>query len=286
MTGRDPGGRLHGARIGLLEARYGDDLVRLVQSHGGIPIWAPAVREAKVECGPQVSAFLDRLRTGGCGIVVFQTGAGARLLFEEADRLGRAEELVAALRGATLVVRGPKPAAVLVQQGLRASVRAPEPYTTAELVRAMEALELAGRCVGLVHYGERNQALLDALRVRGARLEELQLYEWMMPEELEPLQALVREIAAGRLDAVAFTTQVQARHLFRVAEEMGLAPALVRALNSTTVVASIGPTCTAALRSLGVTRWVEPERAKMRPMVAALARYLERHPRRGSLPVG
>jgi uroporphyrinogen-III synthase len=83
------------------------------------------------------------------------------------------------------------------------------------------------------------------------------------------------------VDAVAFTSQIQARHLFQVAEAMGLAPSLAGALNSRTVVASVGPTCTGALQSFGVTPRVEPERPKMRPMVTALVRHFREEPRGG-----
>lgn len=270
----DPSNDLRGARIGVLEARYGSDLVQLIRQHGGAPVWAPALREVSVECGPKVSAFIDGLRQAARPIVVFQTGAGANALFSQAERLGRLDELVTVLKGIVTVARGPKPGAALSQRGIRASVQTREPYTTAELLEAMSELAVAGEWVGLVHYGERNDALIEALRGRGAELEELYLYEWTMPEDVEPLRLLVREIVGGRVDAVAFTSQVQARHLFRIAEEMELAVDLARSLNSRTAVASVGPTCSGALRSLGVTPRVEPARPKMRPMVTALIAYL------------
>lgn len=233
-------------------------------------------------CGPEVSAFIDGLTEGTYPIMVFQTGAGANALFDEADRLDRLDELVSALLRIIVVARGPKPGAALGQRGIRPSVYTREPHTTADLVEAMAGLDIEGRCVGLLHYGERNDLLADRLERRGARLEELQVYQWMMPEDVEPLRVLVREIVAGRVEALAFTTQVQARHLFRIAEEMGRATCLARALNATTVVASVGPTCTAVLRTLGVTPRVEPERPKMRPLVTALAEYLERQRESGS----
>ena len=112
------------------------------------------------------------------------------------------------------------------------------------------------------------------LRRRGARLKEVKLYEWALPETVGRLRLLVHEILDGGVDAVAFTSQIQARHLFHVAREMGLATALARALNDRIIVASVGPTCTAVLRELGVTPHVAPERPKMGPMVTALGEHL------------
>jgi uroporphyrinogen-III synthase len=263
-----------GARVALLEARQGSELVGLVRRKGGMPVWVPAVREVKVTSGPQVSAFIDALACGECPIVVFQTGVGVNLLMKEAEQLDRLNALVEALKAVTTVARGPKPGAALSQRGLRATVGTPSPYTTADLLEAMAGLRLQGRGVALINYGEPNEALSDELRRRGARLEELQLYEWAMPDAIEPLRRLVREILDGGLDAIAFTSQIQARHLFRVADEMGLATALAGALNARIVVASVGPTCTAVLQELGVNPHVAPGRPKMGPMVTALGEHL------------
>jgi uroporphyrinogen-III synthase len=127
----------------------------------------------------------------------------------------------------------------------------------------------------LVHYGERNSALADALEARGAALEELCLYEWVMPDDVEPLRTLVRDLIDGRVDAVAFTSLVQCRHLFQVAADLGKSEDLVDALSSRVVVAAIGPVCAAALNALGVTPRVLPAHPKMGPMIAALADYFE-----------
>ena len=80
----------------------------------------------------------------------------------------------------------------------------------------------------------------------------------------------------ARFDALAVTTQAQARHLFRVAESMGAAAELARALREGVVVAAVGPTCDQVLRELGVPPQVVPEQPKMGPMVLALAEYLSR----------
>jgi uroporphyrinogen-III synthase len=76
-------------------------------------------------------------------------------------------------------------------------------------------------------------------------------------------------------DAIAFTTQIQCRHLFRVAAELGLCDQLVSALNANTVVAAVGPVCANVLQIFGVRPDVVPSRPKMGPMIAALAEYFQ-----------
>ena len=266
-------GGLHGARVALLEARFGGELAELVRRHGGEPRCAPAVREAALDCRAEVGSFVTALAAGAFSVVIFSTGGGAAALCDEAARLERMPELLAALRRVTVICRGPKPTAVLIRHQVPVTIGVREPYTTAEVIEAVATLDLGGVGVGLLHYGERNAPLLEALAARGARVEELCLYEWRLPEDVRPLEELVSEVIGGRYDAVAFTSQIQARHLFEIAARLGRAGELARALNARTVVAAIGPTCAAALESLGVRARVVPSPPKMGRLVAALAEY-------------
>jgi uroporphyrinogen-III synthase len=100
------------------------------------------------------------------------------------------------------------------------------------------------------------------------------MYEWRMPDDVAALERLVDEIVERRVGAIAFTSQIQARHLFQVADRMGRKDELRAALTRSTIVASVGPTCTRALEALGVTPHVAPENPKMGSMVAELGAYL------------
>jgi uroporphyrinogen-III synthase len=264
---------LSGKRIALLEARMSSELANLVKRHGGEPYHAPALREAALDAGAEVNVFIDSLTQEKIGFVIFQTGVGVAGLLAEADKLQRKDELLALLREVTTIARGPKPTAVLARNGLKPTYTTPEPYTTTELIAVMSELEITDKGVAVLHYGERNQVLTEALKVRGAKLHELCLYEWQLPADVTPLKNLIGEVVAGKMDAVAFTSQIQARHLFQIANELGQAEELRAALNHKTVVASIGPTCTATLQSFGITPRVEPEHPKMGPMVLALKSY-------------
>ncbi|MBS1808582.1 MAG: uroporphyrinogen-III synthase [Acidobacteria bacterium] len=264
---------LHGKRIALLEARMGSELANLIKRHGGEPIQAPALREVSINAGPEVNALIDKLQTGAIAFVIFQTGVGVAGLLSEAERLQRKDELLALLQTVTTIARGPKPTAVLSRNQIKPTFNTPEPYTTTELIAVIDELNVTDKNVAVLHYGERNQALAEALQTRGAILHELCLYEWQMPEDITPLRNLMGDLIAGKVDAVAFTSQIQARHLFQLAADSGCEENLRAALNHKTVVASIGPTCTATLEGFGVPPRVEPEHPKMGPMVLALKEY-------------
>ncbi len=264
------------ARIALLEARMSDEMADLIRRSGGRDVLCvPAVREvARGNCEPQVAAFLNHLTAGSIRTVVFFTGVGATTLFNEAEQLGRQAELVAALQKTTVICRGPKPSAVLRRYAIPITASAREPYTTTELLETLAPLKLAGTLVGVVYYGEYNTNFSQEMRARGADLAELCLYEWLLPVDTSGLTNLVQDIIAQHIDAVVFTSQVQVRHLFQIAAALQLSTQLTTALNTQTVVASVGPTCTGVLQSYGVTPHVIPEHPKMGHLVKALAEYL------------
>lgn len=264
---------LGGARVAILEARLGGELAELVRRRGGEPVCAPAVVEERTDARAELEALLEAFSGVVDPLFVFTTGAGVAALFAEARAASRTDELRALLSRSTLASRGPKPAAALAREGLGATVRAPEPYTEAELLAVLGELPLAGQPTALVHHGERSASLATALTERGARVQELLLYAWRMPGDRGPLRSLVEELEGGRIDAVLFTSQVQARHLFAVARELGREEELRTALGDA-VVASIGPTCTSALLALGIAPAVVPERPKMGALVAALEKHL------------
>jgi uroporphyrinogen-III synthase len=265
---------LNGQRIVLLEARMTSEAAALVRRFGGIPHCVPAVRE--IVQPQEAGSFIDALVSGSFSVVVFLTGAGVAALLNEAAHLHCLETTLTALRLTKIACRGPKPVAVLRQHDVTADVVAAEPFTSKELLAAISAIDLDGKGVALVHYGEANATLAAALSARGAQLDELLLYEWKMPEDVEPLKALVRELIHGDFDAVAFTTQIQCRHLFRIAADLGLYKQLADALNKSAVVAAVGPVCADVLRVFGVTPDVVPQRPKLGPMMLALAGYFQR----------
>ncbi len=269
---------LAGAKIVLLEARMNSELANLVRRNGGEPICVPAVREVTVDnaasLSADVNALIEDLTAGSIDLIIFQTGVGVTRLIDEADRLKRKDELLIALGKTTIVARGPKPTAVLARNGLKPDNGVKEPFTTAELCAALRPLDLAGKTVAVLNYGERNETLAQELTGRSAKLRELCLYEWRLPEDIGPLERLIDQIISEEFDAIAFTSQIQARHLFQLAADAGKEGELREALKKL-IIASVGPTCTSVLRSLGVAPAVEPSHPKMGPMVLALADYLE-----------
>lgn len=265
---------LRGARVGLLEGRMSGELADLVRRYGGEPVSAPAVREDPIPSREPVARFIDALRGGRLPFVILLTGVGVTALFREADAIGRLPELLAGLERATTICRGPKPAGVLAKHGVSVGVRVPSPHTTSDVIDTLSRLGIAGYGVALIHYGERSTELTDMLHAHRAQVEELCLYEWQLPHDIEPLRSLIFDAIAERLDALAFTSQIQVRHLLQVADAMHLRDRLLAALARHTAIGAIGPTCAEAIIAVGLRANVVADPPKIGVLLTMLAAHL------------
>ena len=239
-------------------------MATLVSNYGGKPVSAPALREVPLDSNLEALAFADGLRQGLFDVVILLTGVGTRALLEVAETRTSRDEFVAALARTKVVPRGPKPLAVLRELKVAPWVTVPEPNTWQELLSALDATgePLRGKRIALQEYGVSNEGLIDALQARGADVTRVPVYRWALPEDVEPLRNAVRGLTDGTLDVVLFTTSVQIVHLTQVADTMGAADSMRDGLRRMGV-ASIGPTCTEALRNHGVAVDLEASHPKM-----------------------
>jgi uroporphyrinogen-III synthase len=244
-----------GRRVLALESRRAKEIATLIRNLDGDPLVAPSLREVPLESNTEALNFAAALLRGEFDIVIFLTGVGARALVEVVGRTSPREPFIAALARVRVVARGPKPLAVLRELNVPVWAVAPEPNTWRELLSAVEArgeeLPLRDARVAVQEYGVSNVELLDALRARGARVTRVPVYQWALPEDLEPLKRAVTAITQSSIDVVILTSGVQLAHLFQVAGEMGLEDEIRRGL-AATVIASIGPTTSEEVERRGL----------------------------------
>jgi uroporphyrinogen-III synthase len=276
-----------GLKVLTLESRRGPEMSRLIETYGGKPIHAPAMREVPLSSNPEALKFADALLSGSLGVVIFLTGVGARALSQVLETVHPTEKFVEALRKVCVIARGPKPVAVLREWKVPIALVAPEPNTWRELLLAIDEnkLDLRDKQVAVQEYGVSNRELLDGLRERGARVTAVPVYQWDLPEDRAPLRAAVESIIARQIDVALFTTGVQVTHLFRIAEEAGRKDSLQAGLENV-VKASIGPTTSEVLRSYELSIDLEASHAKMGFLVKEAAEQSEDLVRRNRLRPG
>jgi uroporphyrinogen-III synthase len=246
------------------ESRLAEQMAQLIERHGGRPLVTPSMREVPLEQNTDVLRFGERLLAGEFAMVILLTGVGARFMLKVLDTHWPREQTLAALGKTILVVRGPKPLAVLREQGLQPTLAVPEPNTWRDLVTALDRMgqSLIGMNVAVQEYGVSNAELLEAIRERGAVVTPVPVYQWMLPEDTGPLTRTVCAVMQGEADVVLFTNAVQVEHVMQVAEKEGNADCLREAMGKM-VVSAVGPIVAERLRSYRLPVDCEPSHPKM-----------------------
>jgi uroporphyrinogen-III synthase len=258
---------LRGKRVAVLESRLGRELSELVAGRGAEPFHAPALAELP-DLDPQaIAALLQSLQARPAKLAIFQTGVGTKALFAATDGLNLTSKLLEMLKSAVVAVRGPKPTGALRQRGVHIDRSAADPYTTRELLDAVKDVPVKGGRVIVQRYGSANRELDAALEARGAEVIEIPTYRWSLPPDITPLAELIGRLVRGEMDAVLFTNAEQVRNLFLVSQQIHKD---VKEPLNRTLVASIGPVASAALREAGVKVGLEASPPKLGALLSAV----------------
>ena len=254
----------------------------LIERNGGISTIAASMREVPLENNLAVFEFLDRLMAGRFDAIIFMTGVGARALLEVVETKLERAVFFEALQRCCVIVRGPKPTAVLREWGVRIDHRAPEPNTWRELLSVIDGglnipnevtsasrstdMPLQGRTIAVQEYGLPSAELYSALTSRGATLQPVPVYRWELPCDTAPLEAAIRATANGEFDVLLFTSAQQIRNVLEIAERLEIRQPFLDATQRCRI-GSIGPTCSEALREAGLRVDLEPSHPHMGHLV-------------------
>ncbi len=268
---------LAGRRILVPESRELDLFARMLEERGAEAVRCPLVTIRDVEDPAQVEqieAWLQRLATGAFDDLILLTGEGLRRLLAVAGRAGIETQAVAALKQLRTVTRGPKPARVLRELGLAPGLAAETP-TTEGVIAALKRENLAGRTVGVQLYpGNPNALLLDFLREAGAKAAPVLPYRYAWDADVQLVDTAIRDMAAGKFHAIAFTSTPQIERLEDVAKQRGLEAELRQGLARVRI-AAVGPVVASALEKRRFDVAAMPATSfHLKPLVNALVEAL------------
>ena len=259
------------------ESRRAEEMCSLISRQGCLPLSAPSMREIPIEHNPEAIEIIHGFLAQKFDAIILLTGVGTEALFDVARSQELYDQLIEVLAKTPIIIRGPKPAAVLSKVGLKYVVRAPEPNTWRELLTAIDdaKFELNGKRVVVQEYGLPNTRLYNELQNRGVTVTACPVYRWALPENTEPLESAIRQTAEGKVDAVLFTSANQVSSVLTVAERIGVLDHFRAATSGRTLVVSIGPTCSEALIDHGFDVHAEASPPKMGQLARAAADALK-----------
>jgi len=256
----------NGMRVLSFESRRAKEIAQLITNNGGVPIVAPSTREIPDSPHPDILKLIRGVLAGDYDVMIFMTGVGARALIDAVETIAPREDFIPALGRTRVLVRGSKPAAVMREFNVPVWLNAPEPNTWREVVQAFDqnsqSVPLQGLRIAVQEHGEPSTQMYEALRQRGATVFPAHVYRWGLPEDTQPLKDAVQAVCNGKVDVVMFTSSVQLTHAIEMAAELNLQSHFLDSF-SRIVVASIGPSTSATLRTHGIHVDLEPLHPKM-----------------------
>jgi uroporphyrinogen-III synthase len=263
---------LQGKTIAVPEMRELEVFSALLERRGAKVLRCPLVSIYDSPHSAQVLAFAVKLADGGFDDFVLITGEGLTRILSCIDKYEPAlrQRFIDGLGKLRTITRGPKPARALRVLGLKPGIEATEP-TTAGVIRSLSIHPLENRRVAVQLYGnDPNLTLMRFLRDRNAQVSTVAPYVYGNAADDATVHELLERMAAGEVDAIAFTSKLQIERLVT----QHPAPLVRRAL-SRTKIAAVGPIVAEAIRAAGFEVASSPEHSWfMKPLVVALSEQL------------
>jgi uroporphyrinogen-III synthase len=265
---------LTGRTIAISETRELDLFAQMLEQRGANTVRCPLVAILDVPDQASVIAWLEHLTAGRFDDLVLLTGEGLKRLLAAAERAGIKEDVIVALSKIRKITRGPKPARALRDIGLRNDLAAEE-STSDGVIATLAKLDLKGRAVGVQLYGsEPNLKLINFIRQVGAVPYPVAPYIYAGKMDDDKVVALIKQLALGEIDVIAFTSTQQVTRLRNVAKENQLEETLMKGLLRIRV-AAVGPVIAEALKEIGVRVDMMPKESYfMKPLVNAIVAAL------------
>lgn len=231
--------------------------ISIIEAHGMRAICASVLR-VEYQVPPEMASMTEGLRRGDYGSLVFASVTAVHA-FERS--VGRIVDNVH--QGTEIVAIGPPTARTLMEKGV-GTVAMPQEFTSEGLVEHL----LSGKgAVLMLRSDHGSEVLRKGLEGRRPYAEAI-IYS-LREEHDGSLDAALRSLSAGEVDAVLHTSSLSARLTVERARDLFGEGFRWKGMN-----AAIGPPTRDALLSLGLEVQVMPDKATFPDLVAAVAEAL------------
>lgn len=272
-------GPLTGFTVGVTAYRRADEQIELLERRGATVVHGPTIQTHPLVAEADLAAATRAVVDDPPDVTLLSTGIGVRAWFEAAETLGLAGDLLAALDRSVVLARGPKAHGAAVTNGLHVDWHTPN-GRSAEMVARLRQVGGPGQRVAVQLDGATGAPLAKAVVEVGAIAIAVPVYEWTMPSDTAPAEALVQAVLDRRIDGLTFTARPQIENLTVIAQRMGVLGELLDACRSRLTLVCVGPVCASGLTDLGLPEPIQPERHRLGSMVLAVADAFEARARR------
>ena len=270
---------LDGKRIAITASRKTDEMTVLIEKQGGESV-VRSLQGTVFLADKQIEPDLRKFVEEKADWAIFTTGIGTEALLNVANQLGIQDQYIDVIQQAQVASRGYKTIAALKKINVK-PVAVDEDGTTAGLIRALKEIDFSGKRVMVQLHGVTLPTLINFLEEKGANVIQLLPYQHIAPT-FETVEALYKEVIYDQVDAICFTTAIQARTFFDYVKQYGNLSTILEVFKENVVAVAVGKVTAEALSEEGVARIVTPEKERMGAMIVELSKYYKNQSNSGN----
>jgi uroporphyrinogen-III synthase len=256
-------------------AGQAEEAGELIRQKGGVPYYIPAIEIKGLSNPEPIKKFIAELGAGKVDIVILMSTNGVKHLFSAADDLKLALQLKEGLAKTYVIAVGPKTAEAITAFDVHTDL-IPQKYSGEGLLEALKEKNLAGKSIRIPRTSNAPPALSEALKARGALVEEIYVYESGLPIDEKLKTRFYQDLTDGHIDALLFGSGLSAKNIFKMLTEKAPNEQITKTFAEKVTVVAIGPTTAEALNKLNVKVDVIPADYLFDKALDALATYWDK----------
>ncbi len=249
-----------------------EEEAEIIRKFEGKPYFIPTIEIRPLSDLSPIRKLIKTLAEKKADLIIFMSVNGVRSLFNAAQTLGLYAELTRGLENTVIIAVGPRTAEELRNCQVHVDL-VPTAYTSEGVVESLGQCNLAGKSVVVPRTSAANPILREKLTERGAKVQEVYVYESKLPADEGIKNQFIEDLTAGKIDAIVFGSGLCAKNLFEMLKETVTPQKLADLLNSKVCVAAIGPVTAKALAELHVTVNVMPKKHTFGDALTELAQF-------------
>jgi uroporphyrinogen-III synthase len=265
---------LKGRTVAITRPRnQAEETGNLIKQYSGIPYFIPTIEIAPTCNVLAMKIFFAALEDGKVDYVLFMSPNGIHYLLNIAETLRLKDELKKCLNKIVVIAVGPKTAQELRNHDINVDL-IPKNYSSESIVECLKQKDIEGKTIYVPRTRGATPYLANSLTILGAKVNELYVYDSLLPNDHHLSERFLKDLRAGIIDAIIFGSSLSVTNLFNMLRELISKENLRELLNNALTIVAIGPVTAETLFKMGLKVDVIPESYLFEEAIKALARYL------------
>ena len=264
---------LKGRTVAITRPRdQAEETGKVIKQYGGKPYFIPAIEIKAASDLSAVESFIAELAKEKINYVIFMSVNGIRYLLSSAEKLGLKTQLEQSLEKTLTMAVGPKTAQELRNHNIPVGL-VPAKYTSEGILECLRQCGVSGKLIYIPRTRGATPDLANRLRAMGGEVQEVYVYESMLPSDQDLKERFLQDLIGGKIDAIIYGSSLSAKNLFKMLREIISNKKLRDIMNNKLTIVAIGPVTAETLSEIGLRVDVMPDKYLFEEALIKLAHH-------------